>query len=259
MNNIIIISVILPTLNESQNIIPLIKELETQLSSLKNKKFEIIVVDDDSKDLTWKIVEDYSHSLEENRPWIKVIRRISKRGLTSALNDGITSATGDIVVWMDCDLSHPPKIVNQLVRGITDNNNNNNNNNKDVTAVVASRYVSGGSDARKGKYFFQKILSFTLYTLSKWFLKTPVRDITSGYLAIKKSALLEIGLLEGDYGEYFIDMLCKLAKKNHNIIELPYTFKNRELGESKTATNFGGYFFRGRKYLKVIFKHALRT
>ncbi|MBF0362948.1 MAG: glycosyltransferase [Oligoflexia bacterium] len=241
------ISVILPTLNESQNIITLIKEIEDQLTS-RNRSFEIIVVDDDSKDLTWKIVEDYSNSKSNSSPSIKVIRRINERGLTSALNKGISSANGEIVIWMDCDLSHPPSIINQLIDGVNDH--------KNVDGVVASRYVSGGSDARKGQYHFQKFLSFTLYVLSKWFLHIKVKDITSGYLAIKRQALIDIGLLDGDYGEYFIDMLCKLAKKNFYIVEIPYTFKNRVLGESKTATNFKGYIVRGKKYLKMIYKYA---
>ncbi len=95
------VSIILPTYNERENIIPLLRRLTDILSE---KSYEIVVVDDDSPDGTWKFVQEemYHHST------IKLIRRTDKHGLTSALNAGIDASAGDVVVWLDSDFQHPP-------------------------------------------------------------------------------------------------------------------------------------------------------
>src|SRR5512139_3273139 len=100
------VSVILPTFNEAGNIGLLIEALLARLPELS----EIIVVDDDSPDLTWQVVEDLRKS--DNR--IRLIRRIGRRGLTSALQEGIEAAGGKLVFWMDCDLSQPPEKISEL-------------------------------------------------------------------------------------------------------------------------------------------------
>lgn len=93
------VSVILPTYNEKENIKRLISEILENMG----KNVEILVVDDDSPDGTWKIVEDMA---KENNNII-LLRRMNKRGLTSALTDGIKLAKGNIIAWMDTDLSMP--------------------------------------------------------------------------------------------------------------------------------------------------------
>ncbi len=234
------ISIILPAYNEAKNIIHLIKALEKKLTETKYS-YEIIVVDDNSPDQTWKIVADYAG----NHSNIKLINRESERGLTSALNMGVHMANGDIAVWMDCDFSHSPEILNNFLSEL----------NEEVDVVIGSRWVPGGADKRKGSYLFQRYLSLILSKTASFMIKIPVKDVTSGYIAIKKQCLDQVGPLEGDYGEYFIDLLCKLNKANYRIKEIPMIFKNREVGESKTATNWWDYFRRGIKYLRMLYKH----
>ncbi len=233
------VSIVLPTYNEAQNIIVLIHELQAQL---QDRTHEIIVVDDDSPDKTWQKVSDFS----KNNEAVQLIHRKNERGLTSAINAGINAATGGIVVWMDCDLSHPPSLLNTLLSALGNG----------VDAAIASRYATGGVDERDGAFKFQKILSLILSKIAFLTTRVPVQDITSGYIAIKRQTLNKALPLTGDYGEYFIDMLCKLAKNNTNFLEVPYSFKNRQFGESKTSTNFFGYFPKGIKYLRMLSKHA---
>ncbi len=152
-------------------------------------------------------------------------------------------------MWMDCDLSHPPKLINALLEEVDGGND----------VVIASRYVEGGIDLRHGNYEFQKFLSLALVKLSKLALKSPVLDVTSGYIAGKHECLKKVLPLEGDYGEYFIDLVCKLGRLDCRIKEIPYEFKNRAYGESKTARNIRGYFKRGVKYLRMIFKHSISS
>ena len=98
------VSVILPTYNEKDNIPLLISEIFRQLPY----ETEIIVVDDDSPDGTWQVVEEMA---KENQN-LRLLRRVDKKGLVSALNDGIAVSEGDVVAWMDSDLSMPPEKLN---------------------------------------------------------------------------------------------------------------------------------------------------
>ena len=97
------ISIIIPTYNEADNIKILINQIS---SALKGNKYEIIVVDDDSPDKTWEIVK----KITRRNSQIKLIHRTQERGLTSALNAGIKASHGSIIGWLDADLSHPPNL-----------------------------------------------------------------------------------------------------------------------------------------------------
>ena len=102
------ISVILPTYNEKDNIGLLIDEINSNLS---NNQIEIIVVDDNSPDGTSKIVEEK----QKTNPNVQLLCREDKKGLTSALNDGIAKSTGEILVWMDCDFKMPTSVNPKLI------------------------------------------------------------------------------------------------------------------------------------------------
>ena len=95
------VSVVLPTYNERDNIGPLIEAILANLE----QPTQIIVVDDDSPDGTWQVVQEMATNDER----IELLRRTDERGLTSALNAGIAHAKGDVIAWMDCDLSCPRK------------------------------------------------------------------------------------------------------------------------------------------------------
>ena len=232
------VSVVLPTYNEKENIVVLIEKIFRHL----DKNTEILVVDDNSPDGTWKIVEE----LTQTYPNLRLIRRLDKRGLTSALNDGINAAAGDIVAWMDCDLSMPPEKLKELKDKIDEG----------YDAAVASRFVKGGGvEIRTGSTdtVLAYILSLSLNRFIQTILDSSFKDYTSGFLMIKKSILEEIPL-KGDYGEYFIDLLYRTRKKGYKTIEIPYLCLARHQGVSKTGTNLFQYLKRGSKYLKVTFR-----
>jgi dolichol-phosphate mannosyltransferase len=228
----IAVSVVLPTYNEAGNIHPLILALLRCLPEAS----EIVVVDDDSPDLTWQVVEDFSR--KDSR--VRVIRRIGRRGLTTALQEGIEASRGKYVFWMDCDFSQPPEKISELLRGLE---------NHDI--VVASRYVSGG--AEKGHSKLGSFLSQMICLFASRILSPAIRDYTSGYVGTRKEILKAIPL-EGDYGEYCIGFLYRAHKKGYHILEIPYTCLPRRSGESKTATNLRGYIRRGRKYIMTVLK-----
>ncbi len=226
------VSVVLPTYNEAGNIGSLIETLLFHLP----EACQIVVVDDDSPDLTWQVVEDLSR--KDSR--IRLLRRIGRRGLTSALQEGIESSEGRYIFWMDCDFSQPPEKISELLKALE---------NYDI--VVASRYVPGGEEkghSRLGSFLSKMICRFASLVLSP-----TIKDYTSGYVGTRKEILKTLPL-EGDYGEYCIGFLYRAYKRGYRILEIPYTCLPRRSGESKTAADLGGYLKRGRKYIMTILR-----
>lgn len=231
------ISIIIPTYNEAGNIAILINQISR---ILKGEKHEIIVIDDDSPDKTWQVVKE----LQRKNSSIKLYRRLNQRGLTTALNYGIGKSHGEIIGWLDADLSHPPRLLPLMAKYI-----------KQYDAVIASRYIKGAKDNRG--IFVAVLFSRIINLLAQAFLFKDLTDYTSGYILVKKKHLSSI-ILKGDYGEYFIDLLFKLKKSGAKIKEVPYISVARIHGQSKTATSFFGFIKRGYKYLFTIIKLWLK-
>lgn len=229
------VSILLPTYNERDNIIPLISEIQNQL---KDIQYEIIVIDDDSPDGTWKVVAELE---KDNDKLIRLIRRRGKTCLTTAISEGIHSAEGDIVVWMDADLSMPPEKIKDLLNKINDG--------YDIS--VGSRYVPGGGTViiEKSKdSMLATVLSFLMNYIIQKLLDSSFKDYTSGFAAVRKKVFDDIKL-QGDYGEYFIDFIYRAIKNGYRVIEVPYISQARKYGISKTGTNLLQYFRRGKKYI----------
>jgi len=226
-----VLSIILPTFNEAENIVKLIKSIQ---STVYPKK-EIIVVDDNSPDGTWKRVQDYA----ESNPDVKLIRRLNESGLTSAIQKGIDQANGQYIGWLDCDLSMPPEKFNLFFETLLSG----------CEIAVGSRYVKGGADLRAEK--LHVILSKVICEVCRVSLKRDFHDYTSGFI-LAKADLFKHVRLNGDYGEYFIDLIWRAHRLGFRIKEIPYQFTSRTWGESKTATNPLGFLKRGPKYLAQI-------
>lgn len=230
------ISIIIPTYNEADNISTLINQIR---AALKKHPHEIIVVDDNSPDKTWHLVK----KLTQKHKNIRLIHRTKERGLTSAFNAGIKASRGSTIGWLDADLSHPPKLLTQMVKQL-----------KTHDAVIASRYVKGAKDDRG--LFFAVFFSRVINKIAQLCLFQDVTDYTSGYILLKKKYLTSP--LVGDYGEYFINLVFDLKKAKAKIIEVPYISLNRQHGQSKTATNLLGFIKRGIKYIITLVKLCLK-
>jgi len=209
--NHIRISIIVPTYNEAENVSPLLREI---FLALPKGSTEVIVVDDDSPDKTWRVAR------AARMPNIRVFRRMHTRGLTSAIQFGIDHAKGSVIGWLDADLSHPPEYFAKMLRML---------NKSDV--VVASRYIHGARDGRKEKTAV--VMSGIINRMARIFLYPAVTDYTSGFILMKKR-ILECYRLQGDYGEYFIRLLAYCMRQGYKIQEIPYVFVSREHGVSKT-------------------------
>lgn len=224
------ISIIIPTYNEAENIGRLIAKITDQL---KNKiDYEIIVVDDNSPDYTASKVRKFSR-LDHK---VKLFIRKTERGLATAIGFGISKARGNVVVGMDADFNHPPQLLPRLISSL-----------READLVVASRFISGGGMQNKWRYFFT--YAFNLF-LNK-VLKFPTMDNMSGFYAIKAdklNSLLLPKVFKG-YGEYHLRLVWYAQKSGLKIKEIPVFYPERQYGRSKS--NLFKMFW---QYLVTAFK-----
>ncbi len=212
------VSIIIPTYNESQNIIQILKSIKENLP--KNFITQAIVVDDNSPDGTGRIVDDYLKNFKKMADYtIEVIHRKAKDGLGSAILKGISQARGDTIVVMDSDFSHPPQIIPKLIESIKK---------YQYDIAVASRYIKGGKI--QGWSLKRKLMSKFATLIAKKGLGIDTKDPMSGFFAFKRNIIKELNM-DGIGYKILLEILVKT--KGVNVKEIPYTFQDRELGSSK--------------------------
>jgi dolichol-phosphate mannosyltransferase len=212
------LSIILPTYNESQNIVRMLDSIAETLPA--DTAAEIIVVDDNSPDGTADIAICHAKNILNNRKLhIEVIRREAKLGLSSAILAGVQSATGDIILAMDGDFSHPPQIIPHIIEALLDSN---------YDIVVASRYVSGGSIV--GWPFKRRLMSRGATKIAQYGLGIEVKDPVSGFFAFRRHIIQGVKFDALGY-KMLLEILVKA--RGARVKELPYTFTNRRAGTSK--------------------------
>jgi dolichol-phosphate mannosyltransferase len=235
MKNIQLVSIILPTYNEAENIIDLIKAVDQHVTGKK----EFIVVDDNSPDGTSEIVAKF---IRENKHIpVRLKTRKTNPGLTNSIKEGITLMTGDVAVWLDCDFSMPPDVIPKLLKKIEEG----------YDIAKGSRYTDGGGvnhkrgsrDPKLGIY-----LSKMLNTCAQRIIGSSIKDYTTGFICVRKRVLEKI-TLQGDYGEYAPDFFLRSQWQGFTFAEVPFIAQPRLKGESKTGRNIWQYIRRGRKYL----------
>ena len=212
------VSILVPTYNESQNIIGFLKSIAENLP--KNIVTETIIIDDNSPDGTGKIVDDYIQNVKKIAgQTIDIIHRKAKRGLSSAILHGIQKASGDTIVVMDSDFSHPPSIIPKMIESLKQSH---------CDIVVASRYVTGG--AIQGWSIKRKVISQIATKIAKKGLGVEQNDPMSGFFAFKKNLLNGLKF-DGIGYKMLLELLVKT--KGANVKEIPYTFTDRQFGNSK--------------------------
>lgn len=213
------LTLLLPTYNEAENIIPLLRSL---LSLLPNQ-VSFLVVDDHSPDGTALRVKTFIGREKTKR--VKIIVRTTQPGLTNSLRDGIAATTTPLIGWMDCDFSHPPEVMHSLYDAWMN----------DCDILIATRFGAGGKQ-KSGESATGAQLSSFLNRLCQLFFGRDVTDYTTGFL-IAKTRVVESIPLRGSYGEYCIDFLVRAKRQGCTIREVPFISPPRRFGVSKTAPN----------------------
>lgn len=202
------LSIVVPTYNEAGSVPLLAERLHTALGT---RAWELIVVDDGSPDGT----ADIAAALAPRIP-VRVVRRAGKAGLASAVVAGFAASSGDVLLVMDADLSHPPEVVPALADAIA--------NGADL--AVGSRYVKGGGVMDWP--LKRRVVSRIACLMGN--LLVPVRDATSGFFALRRSVIDGVTLNPIGFKIGFEVIARGRFKK---VVEVPYTFRDRELGSSK--------------------------
>jgi len=202
------LSVVVPTYNEAGSVPKLAERLHAALGA---RDWELVIVDDGSPDGTADIAAALAPRIPTN-----VVRRAGKGGLASAVIAGFAAARGDVLVVMDADLSHPPELVPALLSAIEDG----------ADLAVGSRYVAGGGveDWPMKRQIVSRVACLMGSAL------VPVRDATSGFFALRRSVIEGVTLNPIGFKIGF-EVIAR--GRYRRVVEVPYTFRDRELGASK--------------------------
>lgn len=221
------ISIIIPTYNERENICRLIPAILSVVNDAKIQT-EIIIVDDDSPD---KTADEVRRRFGQDRRVVVSVRKY-ERGLATAILHGIRQSKGEIIIGMDADFNHPPELIPNLVRTLSKSN-----------LVIASRFIKGGGMEEWGRYFGTLLFNLLL----KYILGFPTMDNMSGFYAIRKDKLKELDLdkIYKGYGDYHLRLVWYAKSKKYSIYEIPVFYRRRTYGESKShlLSLFASYLF----------------
>ena len=226
------VSIIVPSYNERDNVRPLLERISAALAGCD---YEIIIVDDNSRDGTIDIV----NSLTDTYP-VQLLVRTDERGLSTAVIHGIRHARGSIIGVMDADLQHPPEKLPELVQAIE--------NGADM--AFGSRYVPGGGVPHWS--LLRRVISRGASLIAHLFLPASrcVHDPMSGFFMFRRDRV-DVDVL--DPIGYKIALEVLLLGHFENVVEVPFVFEDRSAGASKLKASTQ------IEYLRHVFSLARRT
>jgi dolichol-phosphate mannosyltransferase len=210
-----ILSVVVPTFNERDNVGKLYRKLDAALTGIA---WEVVFVDDNSPDGTWDVVRAIAR--QDSR--VRCIRRVGRRGLSGACIEGIMASSAPYAAVMDADLQHDetqlPKMLS-LLQGA------------DAELVVGSRYIEGGS---ADSFDRSRAGASQLATeVAKRVLGVAIKDPMSGFFMIRRDRFEELAPKLSTQGFKILLDIVATAHGKLKTVEVPYTFGSRVHGESK--------------------------
>ncbi|HEU4345974.1 MAG TPA: polyprenol monophosphomannose synthase [Candidatus Binatia bacterium] len=209
-------TVVVPTYHEVENLRPLVMRISGAMSEAK-RPYEIIIVDDDSRDGTDQAVRE----LNDLGYPIRLIARVGKRDLSAAVIRGFSEAKGETLICMDADLSHPPEAIPRILKCLEE---------PGVDLVLGSRYIPGGStDEQWG--LIRSINSRIATALARPF--TSVKDPMSGFFAVPRTVYEKSAPLNPIGFKIALELIVKC--RCSVIREIPIRFLPRQFGESKLS------------------------
>jgi len=210
-----VLSVVVPTFNERDNVTKLYRKLEATLDGIA---WEVVFVDDNSPDGTWDVVR----ALARQDGRVRCIRRIGRRGLSGACIEGILASSAPYAAVMDADLQHDetqlPKMLSLLQSG-------------QAELVVGSRYIEGGS---ADSFNRSRAGASALATeVAKRALGVAIADPMSGFFMIRRDRFEQLAPQLSTQGFKILLDIVATAHGDLKTVEVPYTFGSRLHGESK--------------------------
>jgi dolichol-phosphate mannosyltransferase len=208
--------VTIPTFNESQNIERLMAEIRRL-----DPGIGIVVADDDSPDGTWKLVARAART----DPNVFLLHRTRNKGRGTAGAEAfqfVLDKGADVVIEMDADFSHDPKLIPLFLEKI-----------KDVDLVIGSRHLAQSRDARDS--LVRRWLTLLSSAYARTVLSLPVGDCNSGYRCFRRQVLESVGMssIISTGPSIVQELLYKAHLKGFTIGEIPILFQDRQAGESQ--------------------------
>ena len=217
-------AVVLPAFNEEGNLTPLIAAL-VDTAALDSLALHVIVVDDGSTDRT----ADELAAFQARVPLLRVIRHTVNRGFAHALKTGMAAACADgcdAAVFMDSDSSHRPEDMRKLIAALADG----------ADVALGSRFVPGGG--MDGVPLWRVLISRAGNAFGRLVLGVPIRDLTTGYRAVRRSVLETIALGEDGF-TIQLESVIKAVAAGFTVVEVPIVLGTRRHGESHMNYNAG--------------------
>ncbi len=208
------LTMVVPTYNERDRLAELVSRL-FEAANATGVALELVIVDDNSPDGTGPLADELARTHR-----MKVIHRAGKLGLGTAVVEGFAAATADVVGVMDADFSHPPALVPRMLAAFRSTR---------ADVLVASRYVPGGSTPNWP--FKRRLLSRVACLLARPL--SPIRDAASGFFLIRSEIARSVTIKAGGF-KICLELIVRGWPTR--LVELPYQFDDRELGESKMST-----------------------
>lgn len=212
------ISVVIPTYNEVDNIRSLLERLEKGISAFP-KAYEIVVIDDYSTDGTWELLTKFKKKFP-----IRAFRKEGKQGKAYSLVEGFSKASGDILAMIDADLQYPPEAIATMVSGLGDA----------CDIVVANRKDYKASSFRKA---FSKIFKFGFGNV----LHGIGCDVQSGLKVFKREVFETVKFTPKSAWSFDLEFLVRAKNAGFSASEYDITFKKRQAGESKISFVANGW------------------
>ena len=233
--------VCLPTYDERDNIEPMIRALGDVLDTARDR---VLVIDDGSPDGTGEIADRLASEL----PWLDVLHRTAKEGIGRAYLAGFARALesdAQLVLEMDCDFSHDPADVARLIATCEDG----------ADLALGSRWVDGGGTVNWG--LLRRVISRGGSLYARLVLGVAVRDLTGGFKCFRRVVLETIerdAIAARGYG-FQIEGTYRALRAGFRVVEIPITFVDRRVGESKMS---GGIVLEAMRQVPVLRWKALR-
>ncbi len=207
------LTVVTPTFNEAPNIERFVRSVS---EALRGVEHEIVVVDDDSPDQTWRVAQELAGAF----PRLRVVRRQGQRSLAGSVIDGFTAACGDAIACMDADLQHDPAILPQMLAELR----------AGADLVVGCRYMPGGGTTNWR--WIRRVQSSLATHMARAYLGLTLRDPMSGYFMLRRTDFLAVRhLLTAQGFKILIEIAARLRPRR--IVEVPFVFGPRLAGTSK--------------------------
>ncbi|MCB1623688.1 MAG: glycosyltransferase family 2 protein [Pseudomonadales bacterium] len=218
------LSVVIPTFNERDNVDELIARLDRALGATA---WEAIFVDDDSPDDTAQALR----ALAQRDPRVRCLRRLRRRGLSSACIEGMLASSANYVAVMDADLQHDPTLLPQMLGALRAGR---------AELVIGSRYVVGGAvgDWQEKRLAISKLAT----RLAGLITSQPIADPMSGYFMLQRERFEELAPRLSSMGFKILLDIVATARPPLETLELPLLFGQRHAGESKLSTNVAWEF-----------------